>query len=226
MSGLQKTVFTLNIGNYAPEITELTYPFLKRYADKIGAEFAIIKERQFPTYPMLYEKMQIYELGKNNDWNIYVDSDCLIHPDLFDITEILPEDTVLNYGVDFANTRFRYDNYFRRDGRNIGSGNFLTVASHLCIDLWEPLDDITLEEALKNINTAHFEELVGRQPGHIIDDYVISRNIAKYGLKFKTFLELLKEINRPKDDYLLHNHRITEKEKLALIRKTINDWKL
>lgn len=225
MSKIKKAIFTLNIGNYAPEITKLTYPFLKRYADKIGAEFVEIKERKFPDFPLLYEKMQIYELGKDNDWNIYIDSDCLVHPDLFDITEILPENTVLNYGVDFANMRFKYDDYFRRDGRNIGSGNFLTVASHLCREIWEPLDDMTAEEALKNITIAHFEELAGHEQGYNIDDYAISRNIAKYGFKFKTFLALLNEINRPNDEYFAHNHSINEEEKLEFLKKTLEGWK-
>lgn len=225
MSSLRKTLFTLNVGNYAPEITELTYPFLKRYAEKIGANFVIIDKRQFPEWPLLYEKLQIYELGKDNDWNIYVDSDCLIHPDLFDITEMIPENTVLNYGVDFANIRFKYDDYFRRDGRHIGSGNFLTVASHLCREVWEPLTDMTKEEAMKNIKIAHFEELTGHEQGYNIDDYVISRNIAKYGLKFKTFLALLNEIGRPNDEYFAHNHSIPEKEKVNFLKQTLSNWK-
>lgn len=224
---LKKTIFTLSFNNYAPEVTKLTYPFIENYAEKIGAEFVQIKERKFPDYPMMYEKLQIFELGKDNDWNIYVDSDTLIHPDLFDITEILPEDTVLNYGVDFAGNRFRYDNYFRRDGRNIGCGNFLTVASHLCTDIWEPLgpDDISLNEAIKNIKMTHHEESLGHKPGYGIDDYVISRNIAKYGIKFDTFLNLLIKINRPNDDYFFHNHLVTEKEKIKLLKQKIYDWR-
>ncbi len=222
---LKKTIYTLNFNNYNPEITKLTYPFMENYAKKIDADFVIIKKRKFPDAPMMYEKMQIYELGRDNDWNIYLDSDCLVHPDLFDITEILPKDTVLNYGMDFANSRFKYDNYFRRDGRNIGCGNFLTVASDLCIDIWEPLNDITIPEAIKNIKMTHLEESLGHKPGYGIDDYAISRNIAKYGLKFKTFLDLLKEIERPTDEYFFHNHLVPEKEKIELINKMIYNWR-
>lgn len=221
---MKKTIFTLNINDYSPEITKLTYPFLERYAKKIDADFVQITKRQFPDYPMMYEKMQIFELGKDNDWNIYIDSDCLVHPDLFDITEVLPRNTVLNYGVDFANCRFKYDEYFRRDGRNIGSPNFLTVASNLCIDIWEPLNDITLKEALSNIQMNHHEELINHEPGYGIDDYTISRNIAKYGLKYKTFVDLLTEIGRPKDDFFFHNHIVPESEKLELIKSTIKNW--
>ena len=83
---LKKTLYTLNIGNYGPEITALTYPYMRRYAEKIGADFFIITERKFPGWPVTFEKLQIYELSQQhaNDWNIFCDGDCLIHPDLMD----------------------------------------------------------------------------------------------------------------------------------------------
>ncbi len=37
-------MFTLNIGDYEPEITALA---LEQYADKIGADFCVIIERKF-----------------------------------------------------------------------------------------------------------------------------------------------------------------------------------
>lgn len=222
---IKKTIFTLNLDNYAPAITKLTYPFLEKYADKINAEFKIITKRKFPDYPMMYEKLQIYELGADNDWNIYIDSDCLVHPDMFDITEILPEDTVLNFGNDFANNRFQYDNYFRRDGRNIGSASMLVISSHLCHDIWEPLSDMPVEEALKKIKVIHIEEIAGQSPEHWIDDYVISRNIAKYGIKYKTFRDLLVEIGRPNDEYFYHENPIPEKDKLKKIKGKLKFWR-
>ena len=221
----KKTIYTLNFDNYQPEITKLTYPFMQNYAKKIDAEFVIIKERKFPDYPMMYEKLQLYELGRDNDWNIYIDSDALIHPDLFDITEAIPGDTVMTYGADFANGRFKYDNYFRRDGRNLGLGNFITFAPKSCIDIWESLSDITIEEAISNIRMTHREEFLGHKPGYGIDDYVISRNVARYGIKFKTFLQLLNEINRPNDEYFCHNHLVSETEKLVLLKQKIKDWR-
>jgi len=221
---LKKTVFTLNFDNYAPKITALTYPFIEKYAKKIGAEFKIITKRAFPKYPLIYEKLQIYELGADNDWNIYIDSDCLIHPDFFDIAEILPEDTVLNYNTDSASSRFRYDEYFRRDGRNIGSINFFTVASHLTREIWEPLEDIAIEEALKNIKIVRGDKLVWRSDGSGIDDYVISRNIAKYGFKFKTYITLLSEIGRSGEEYL-YREQIPQEDKIKKIIEKLRQWK-
>ena len=223
-SPVKKTIFTLNIGNYSPEITDLTYPFIQKYANSIDANFHIISKRKFPGYPILYEKMQVFELGEGNDWNIFVDSDCLISPNLFDITEVLPENTVMTYGADFAGGRFKYDNFFRRDGRNIGASTFFTVASSFCIDIWEPLNDITLDEAIGNIKMTELEKSLGHKPGYGINDYLISRNMAKYGIKYKTFPDLLQDIGRPFGEFFFHDHLVGDKEKAKYIREKIKEW--
>ena len=77
---MKKTLFTLNVNKYSPEIVELTYPHLKAYAHKIGAEFVEITERKFKKMPVTYEKLQIFNLGKDNDWNIFIDADAMIQP--------------------------------------------------------------------------------------------------------------------------------------------------
>ncbi len=220
---MKKTLFTLNI-NYPKEITDITYYFLTTYAKKIGADFQIIDTRKFPAFPIVYEKFQVYESGKNNDWNIFIDSDAMVHPDTFDVTELLPRDTVMTCGQDFAPGRFTYDRFFRRDGRHIGGGNWFTVASDLCIDLWKPLDDMDLFEAVKNIHPTIKERNSGIVPEHLIDDYVISRNIAKYGLKFKTFYQMLKENGNP-GEFLFHEYLYTTEEKIANLKKVLELWR-
>ena len=210
---VKKTIYTLNVDNYAPQITALTYPLIQRYADKIGADFQIIGTRQFPDWPVVYEKLQIYELGKNTDWNIYVDSDAIIHPDMFDVTDHISKDTVLHNGRDMAGNRWTYDRFFRRDGRHIGSCNWFTVGSDWCIDMWKPLDDLSFEEAVKNIHPVMSEAATGLiAPSHLIDDYTVSRNIAKYGLKFDTLMEM-QERRNDKGAYLFHLYNISEEEK-------------
>ena len=223
---MKKVIWLLNIGDYAPEITELTYPLIRNYAKKIEAEVHVISHRRFPDWPVEYEKLQIYELGKENEWNIYIDSDALVHPDLFDITEILPKSTVLHNGSDIAGNRWRYDKYFRRDGRHIGSCNWFTIASDWCIDLWKPFDDLTLEEALSNITLVNNERISGVMgPDHLIDDYALSRNIAKYGLKFETLISLRNRIG-DNGDYLWHIYTDTIGEKLNQMEEVLMNWKI
>lgn len=221
---MKKVVYTLNIDNaYAPGITALTYPLIQRWASKICADFQVITKRKFPNTPVVYEKLQIYELGKHNDWNIYVDSDTIVHPDMFDITEHLYKDTVFHHGNDMAGNRWRYDNYFRRDGRHIGSCNWLTIASDWCIDLWHPLDDITIEQAVANIYPTQNELNTVITSEHLIDDYTLSRNIAKYGLKFTSFLQLLAKLN-DNGSYFWHQYLLPASVKAEEMKKVLIAW--
>ena len=218
---IKKTLYTLNIGDYAPEIRALTFPLLRGWADKIGADFHVIEERKFPDWPIVYEKLQIYELGQGNDWNIFADADTLVHPEMFDVTEHIGKDTVCHNGSDMANIRWKYDGYFRRDGRNIGSCNWFTVASDWCLDLWRPLEDLTFQEALGNIRPTVGETTSGFcSKEHLIDDYTLSRNIARFGLKFQTVSDLCGKFGfrgpygQPTTPFLYHKYTISNRQKV------------
>lgn len=224
---MKKVIYTLNIDNHNKEITKLTFPFLIKYAEKIGAEFQIISQRKFPDFPITYEKLQIYELGKNNDWNIYIDSDALIHPDSPDWTSHINKDTVLYHGVDMASIRWKYDKPFFKDGRNIGTCSWFVVSSDLTHNLWHPLEDLSVEEALKNIYPINREIKTVVDKEHLFDDYVISRNVAIYSLKIKTILyELLNELNIPDCKFFHHEYLYTPEQKLKLIKDIIREWDL
>lgn len=215
-----KRLFTLNIGNYSPDICKITYPLLKKYCHKIGAEFCELTERKFPEWPFCYEKLQIYEAGKDSDWNLYVDADAMISPDMFDVTEFLPRDTVMHWRTDPANNRWRYDDYFRRDGRNVGSAGWFAVASSWCRDLWAPCD-LPRDVAVSNIFPTQHEVSMGLQPGHFIDEYVTSRNIAKFGLKVTNIPELQAK-HGISGGYFWHVYGIPEHEKILAMRAELD----
>jgi hypothetical protein len=224
----KKTIFTLNLNGYAPEITDLTYPLIEAYARKIGAGIHTITERKFPEWPITYEKLQIFELAQKmeNDWNIYIDSDTLVHPDTPDLTAMLPRDTVGHFWSDFAPVRWKPDRFFERDGRNIGSGNWLAVASNLCVDLWRPLDDLTPQQAIANIfPTVAEQRSAVVERSHLIDDYVLSRNIAKYGLKFRRIKELFDEAGFEKGGYFFyHQYLYNTAQKVVELKKALRTW--
>jgi len=228
MRNEKKTVFLLNINGFSPEITDLTYPLIEAYARKIGAGIHIIRERKFPEWPLTFEKLQIYELGQQmeNDWNIYIDSDTLIHPDTPDMTQMLPKDTVAHFGKDFSLVRWRSDRFFQRDGRNIGSGNWLAIASNLCIDLWKPPDDLTPAEAVGNIHPTVAERRSGViDPSHLVDDYLLSRNIAKYGLKFKLVREVFEEAGfKDGGGFFYHHYLFPADQKVNELKKVLRTW--
>ena len=217
-----KCVWTLNINGFAPEITDVTYPYIKEYAEKIGADFRIISSRTWPDAPATYEKLQLHWLGEQYDWNIYIDSDALVHPDMFDVTRYIYPDTVMQYGHDIIGTRFKDNKYFRRDTRQISSCNWFTIASSDCLDLWHPLEDMSVQEALANIKP-QLKEKATCSDGHLLDDYVLSVNIAKYGLRYKTFLDLLKHLHSEGTQMFFHSHLYTRKEKAYILPRVMSE---
>ena len=258
MDHLSTTVlFRLNIGNYAPEITAITYPLMERYAQKIGATIHTIDERKFPDWDLDYEKLQIYDLMPKlgAEWAIYLDSDALVHPELPDLTQVVPRNTVAHNGADFAPIRWRYDDagYFQRDGRHIGSCNWLAVAHRQCRDLWRPLDDMTFEQAVAHVfpipeelrppdypepprykDGPHIGELIypDGEPkaivtaAHLVSDYALSRNIARFGLKFATLDALWKQFGMTGANFFFHEYQVTEAAKLQHLKNTLVGWKL
>lgn len=201
---MKKTLYTLNVNGYAPEITELTFPLMKHYAAKIDAEFVVIKDRKYPEMPITFEKFQVGELAqiRGDEWSIFFDADTLIDPEMFSVTNHLPRNTVAHNGKDFNGIRWKWDKYMHRDGRGIGSCTWCVIASDWTVgDLWHnPLgcngDDTSIQqevlaEILSNIHITVGEHNSGNcKTEHLIDDYLLSRNIARFGLAFKTVSEV------------------------------------
>ena len=223
---MRKAVFTLNIDDYAPEIRALTYPLIQHFARRIGADFHEITERRYPDWPVVYEKLQIHELGQGYDWIYYFDADTLVHPETIDFSWHLPDDWCCHHATDMAHLRFRYDEHFKNDGRHIGTCGWFVLASAKCIDLWQPTEQ-TLEEVLdccyptvSELNSGFVDRT------HLVDDYVISRNVARFGLKHETVQRLLPTIGLPNAVFFWHQYMIPEDQKACEMRKVLSDWKI
>jgi hypothetical protein len=87
-------VHVLATEGYAPELCAITLPTIRAYAERIGADFNLITTRKYPNFPINYERLQIYEAGKNYDWNFNIDADMVIGKNLHDITIDAPENMV------------------------------------------------------------------------------------------------------------------------------------
>lgn len=168
-----KNVFVLRVDNYRPDLCRYTIPTIKYWAARIGAVYREITDRVYPDWPVTYEKMQVYELGVGAIWNILVDADFMLHPDLPDFTKTLLEPPVVGIHYGFkASTFFKDDVYFARVGHDQGIAGGFVITSYLTHDLWEPLD-MSCRLALTRTKRAF-----------IVDEYCLSRNLAKYGLKY------------------------------------------
>ena len=157
---MKKCIHIVDIGDdYLSKLRKITLPTIKEYANKINAEINFITKRKYPTWPIVYEKMQVYDYGIDYDWNILLDIDYVILPQMYDVTKTYSADIVSFSYYYPATTQLKADHYFLRDGRNIGIAANFVVASKWTHDLWEPLD-MPLEVALQNV-TRH----------HVIDEY-------------------------------------------------------
>lgn len=214
-----KRVYVLNINNYDPDITSITYPLIKKYSEKINAEFIEIKDRKFIDYPITYEKLQIHELGKEFDWNIYIDSDVLISPYLQDITNDINPDTVIIKDGFRADVKFPMNDYLIRDGRNIGISGCLVACSKICHDFWKPVE-LSSDEMINNIIISKENIKKGLTKGHYSDEYAFTMNLARFGLKCTG-------LKKWEQEFIYHPYDYENKEeKLNYLKKIIKSWNI
>lgn len=118
----------------------------------------------------------MYEAGHGYDWNINVDADMVIGKNLPDITDPAHMGivrVVMKFDAD-AFFKIEGDIYFKRDGRNAGLVDAFVATSKVTHDLWEPLPERfeSYVPLFKDGNTRR------------VSEYCLSRNLAKYGLRY------------------------------------------
>ena len=219
---MKKILHVLNINDFFPELFALTYPTIKAYADRTGFVINLITERKFPDYPINYEKMQVYEDGKNAEVNILCDADMLIHPEFPEVTKFLKRDSIAfndNYNISM---KYQVDKirYFMRDGRDVGIATNFVVSSDWTHDVWEPLSlsQKDIEDLAKKENT-DTGGADGRGWGHYADEFALSYNMAKYGLKYTGVT--WEDWMRP---WLVHTGTGDKNEALQIARQTLEKW--
>lgn len=202
-----KKLFVLRIGNYRPDLCEYTIPTIKNWASKNDYHYEEIIQRVFDEkYPITIEKMQVHGLGAGSEWNILCDADLMLRPDFIDPVSFTNYNTVASsYHFD-ADQKFQVNKYFMRDGRNLGLSGGFVLSSFMTHDIWKHLNpDVALEGTSRN--------------PHLIDEYMISTNLAKYGLKYDG-------VSHNPDEYILHfgDADKTEEEKRAGACKARELW--
>jgi hypothetical protein len=214
---MRKLLHVVNINDFFPDLFALCFPTIQAYARRNGYAINMITERKFPDYPINYEKMQVYKDGEGYDLNLLVDADMLIHPHFPDVAQIVPPHRVGfndNYNI---STKFHTDRLdcFLRDGRDIGIATNFVVSYRSTHDVWEPLP-YTAEE----IEDLSIKGLNHRGWGHYADEFCLSHNLAKYGLKYSGIT--WEDWMRP---FLIHTGTGDKQEALTLAQQTIELWK-
>lgn len=171
---MKAEIFVVNIDNYFPELCELTLPTIDAYAKKIGGKMTLITDR---AYTALHTKLPVtiekFQASKSNaDHIIIVDADMIIHPNFWDVTEIVPKHCIGSYMSYNAVNLYKPNLYFERFGEYRGiATNFFVVPK-----IWAPAifeaNVGDMKDALNNV-TRQF----------ILDEYMVSLSAAKYGAK-------------------------------------------
>ena len=220
---MRKLIHVVNINNFFPELFALTYPTIRSYAERNGYMINIINERKFPDYPINYEKLQVYEDGRDAEVNILCDADMLIHPEFPEVTEFLKRDSIAfndNYNISW---KYHVDRirYFMRDGRDVGIATNFVVSSDWTHDVWKPLplSQKDIEDLAKKEATEGDNDPTQRGWGHYADEFALSYNMAKYGLKYTGVT--WEDWMRP---WLVHTGTGDKNEALQMARDTLEKW--
>ncbi|MDP1712431.1 MAG: hypothetical protein Q8K86_08240 [Candidatus Nanopelagicaceae bacterium] len=195
-------IYVLLVNDYLPRLCKITLPTIERYAARIGAELVVITERKFPEWPITYEKLQIYELCRNDEWSVLIDADTVISDALPDVTKVIPPTCVgmnLSYPADIL---FPLNDWFIRDGRKIGVVGCFLSAHRICRDFWTPFTEGP-EEIVRRMTTG-----VKAVPFNV-DEYCFSCNLARYGLKMSGIVA--------DQSQLLHLHAAANKEEEMIV---------
>ena len=210
---MKKAVVTTKVDNYQPELCKLTIPNLKKYADSIGADFIQIDKRKFE-YHAAYEKLQVYEISEYYDKTILVDADIILHPRMHDITNKIEMDQVgiwMSYPImspDLNLWDTTVDPDFLRHGKNFGVVGALICCTKWTRDIFKPLES--------HINVISTQNSLYRPA--IIDEYVMSKNLARYNLKY-TSIDIL-----PNMIYHAEMTTINGNERLEALKNLIEEW--
>lgn len=82
-------VLTIAVGERYEQMKELTHPSIKKYAERIGADFLCIDKSNCSSPH--WEKFQIYDLLNQYRRIIYLDTDILVREDCPSLFKIVPE---------------------------------------------------------------------------------------------------------------------------------------
>jgi len=89
---MKKCIYVVAIGDYYQRILKLTYPSIKKYADKIGADLIIQDKPDKSLITQKWQKFHIYNLLNKYERVLYLDVDIIVRDDCPDLFEIVPSD--------------------------------------------------------------------------------------------------------------------------------------
>ncbi len=110
---MKTAITTCAFGGVYQDIARVTYPTLRSYARRIGADFVPFETRRQPAERVVFEKLQIRDLLLGSyDRVLWLDSDIIVRSDAESLFDLVPQGT---FGAwDEAPSSFLFDEISRR----------------------------------------------------------------------------------------------------------------
>lgn len=178
-----KCIHIVMIDNLYSDIYKYTSSSIENFAKKIKADINLITKPKFLDFPPNYERMQIWEDGKDYQWNINIGADTIIHPEAEDPTlRIDPLNSIGTLYSNNASHHFNINAYFIRHRICEVPFGSLLISSWFTHDIWEPLQMSSKEMA---------SFCTGDKK--MVSEFNLAVNLCKYDYKLdKAFIDPFK----------------------------------
>jgi hypothetical protein len=88
---MKNLILTICLGEDYQNMAKLTHPTIKKFAEKINAEFICISEKKIASTTSHWEKFQIFDLLTVYNRILFIDTDIIIREDCPNLFDIVPE---------------------------------------------------------------------------------------------------------------------------------------
>lgn len=212
-------VLTISIGEYYNKVAELTLPSIKKYAEKIGADFLNIDGHNPEYITQKWNKFHIHNLLNKYNRIIYFDIDLIIREDCPNLFDVVPENKLGMFNEGRFEARYPwveqaseyYDEPVKKwNGKFYNSGVMVISRIHKQIfKLPKGIDFVETDQPYINLR-------------------IINDKVEMYDLDFRfnrmDMLDKFCGISRL-DSYVVHYAGAPKEIQMDVIRKDIEQWK-
>jgi hypothetical protein len=116
---MKLAIVSMAVGDFYNKISELTFPSLRKYAERVGADFIELQPNEvYKNFPH-YLKCELNSVLDSYDRICYIDADIIVSPLAPNIFEKVPEDKMgLFEEGKYENRLSNLQNYFTQKGLN------------------------------------------------------------------------------------------------------------
>jgi len=215
----ENLVLTISVGDFYKDLSKYTLPSIKKYANKIGADFINITENDPGYITQKWNKFHIYELLNKYKRILYLDIDLIIREDTPSLFDIVPETKLGMFDEGRYAQRYEYleqaSNYYgeplkKWNGAFYNSGVMVISRRHKQIfKMPKGFDFVETDQPYINLR-------------------IVNDGVDMFGLNYKynrmDILDKFVGISRL-DSYIVHYAGAPKDILLSVLLKDVEQWK-